>query len=327
MYRCVLESASGSTERFAGYKRNESAEESALSAYQSAQKTLDSNEIADIVLVYQDGEEKCATVKDGEKSYSLTDLLHNWACCSCSRSTQQEICRHHVLALLRVFSDVGMTEFSNQLLKFAGRKFGAAQHCRTGIGGMQPLVNKLAQLQDAAKALRLSAASQQLDATIVAANPVLAQAQALLAARKHLQHPSIMATEAVDAGTQAAATSTAAIMPPEQSASLRMTQALPPAHPECSQLQAGPPLTNMQDDAVLLELDSAECAPRVAATPTAVKGSSRATLTPSKRCVAEGAQTLKKAFSDGFEVLLDPNTASPLRRQLHALLRQSAMTV
>jgi hypothetical protein len=49
-----------------------------------------------------------------------------------------------------------------------------------------------------------------------------------------------------------------------------------------------------------------------------------ATMTPSKRRVMDGAIDLKDVFQRGFQLFLDPECPSPLRRELNALLVQSA---
>jgi hypothetical protein len=58
------------------------------------------------------------------------------------------------------FPDVQGTEFSNLLLKVGGSRFCAAAKCFPGAGGMQPLRDKLAQLQHVAKAVPLTPVHQ-----------------------------------------------------------------------------------------------------------------------------------------------------------------------
>jgi hypothetical protein len=128
--------------------------------------------------------------------------------------------------------------------------------------------------------------------------------------------------DSLTTGTQAAAPAAAATEPCEPPAAMHLT----PAQPICTQHQAEPQLPDVQDEGVQAVVPScvSECA---SSEPAARSGENNAVLSPSKRCVAEGAQTLIKAFSDSFEVLLDPNTASPDRRQLHALLCQIASRI
>jgi hypothetical protein len=52
--------------------------------------------------------------------------------------------------LLAAYPHIDKIVFSNHLLQVAGRKFGAASCCHRGIGGMQPLTDRLKMLEEAA---------------------------------------------------------------------------------------------------------------------------------------------------------------------------------
>jgi hypothetical protein len=118
-----------------------------LCAYEAAENTLAGKPTSMFVTFYNEGEgeARCARVEIGNVGHTLSDVLHTWGCCSCGRSTQQHICRHHVLALMHAFPEVGRKEFSNHLLQFGGRRFGAVGFCFPGAGGMKPLSDKLQQ--------------------------------------------------------------------------------------------------------------------------------------------------------------------------------------
>jgi hypothetical protein len=126
-------------------------EDQCLRAWRKAQEVLSSNSIDEVVHLQKDGSVITARVSGSERTYVLHDVLRNWGCCTCHRATQQLLCYHHVLALLAVFphASTHKTHFSGQLLQIAGRKFGANSYCHRGIGGIQPLTDKLKGAEEA----------------------------------------------------------------------------------------------------------------------------------------------------------------------------------
>jgi hypothetical protein len=169
----------------AGVSRNIKGEDTALAAFNAAMKVLIGKTTSDVVYLYTEGEATCARVTLAEHKHNLTDVLHTWGCCSCSLSKQEQMCRHHVLVLLHIFPDVDSTTFSNQLMKFAGRKFGATGMCFPGVGGMQPLCDKLSALSQEMKAEHTS--QQSTDPSLQpafqpnASAPMIHQAHAIMA--------------------------------------------------------------------------------------------------------------------------------------------------
>jgi hypothetical protein len=154
-------------------------------------KALDGKATADLVCLYKEGESTCARVTIGEHRHTLTDVLRSWGCCSCSLSTQDSICRHHVLVLLHTFPDVDRTTFSNALMRLAGRKFGAAGMCFPGVGGMQPLYDKLSVLQQEGKLAPHAQTPDVISFQPDVSGPLINQAHALMAEYQKQQNPAV----------------------------------------------------------------------------------------------------------------------------------------
>lgn len=163
-------------------------QEQAISAWQTAQQVLSGKKLEDLVSLHTEGPFTNATVASSSSSVKLCDFLRNWSCCSCKRATQQQLCYHHVLALLARFPQVTNKTFSDTLIRWAGRKFGADTFCHRGLGGMKALTDKLqehASAAETAKAtVRSSMPRQVAHVQIAAPADKLYQAQQLLA-----QHP------------------------------------------------------------------------------------------------------------------------------------------
>jgi hypothetical protein len=129
---------------------NKKKEEQGLWAWRTAQKVLKDRKLEDLVRLQPDGDVLNADVQASNSVVVLHDALRNWGCCSCKHATQQSLCYHHVLVLLAVYPHIDTIVFSNHLLQIAGRKFGAISCCHRGMGGMQPLTDKLKSLEEEA---------------------------------------------------------------------------------------------------------------------------------------------------------------------------------
>jgi hypothetical protein len=121
-----------------------------LQAWSRAEMTLKKKTLSDIVSLHAMGPVTNATVVGDTGTHVLTNVLNDWGCCSCRKAIQQTICYHQVLALIASYPTVGTIDFSDSLLRWAGRKFGADTYCHRGPGGMQPLSDRLKDLTVAA---------------------------------------------------------------------------------------------------------------------------------------------------------------------------------
>jgi hypothetical protein len=305
----------------AGVSRNVKGKSTALAAFNAAVKILVDKTTEDVVDVYTEGEATCARVTIAEHKYNLTDVLRTWGCCARSLSKQVQLCRHHVLVLMHIFPEVHGTTFSNQLLRLAGRKFGANGMCYPRVGGMQPLCDTLSALQQEVETAPHSKQSTApaLPPAIQPAiqpntsDPLIERANALMAAyqKQQLAAHASAAPSNISRAVQPTCTTSVqsqAVMALTSHTQLQCAQNSVSAsaqHLDQAHLQASGPLQHLQASFVDLQAPEDDV---VCASDSPRQQISK--MTPSKRCTDEGTTDLKAMLQAGLDFVEDPSDPS-----------------
>jgi hypothetical protein len=124
-----------------------SLQDQAFQAWSKAENVLQNKLLSSLVSLQMMGSVTIATVAGETGKHTLKNVLDDWGCCSCKKAMQQQICYHHVLALLASFPQVKTKDFSDMLMRSAGRRFGADGHCHRGLGGMTSFSNRLKEVE------------------------------------------------------------------------------------------------------------------------------------------------------------------------------------
>jgi hypothetical protein len=133
----------------AGVSLNVKKQIQAFFVWSKAESVHQDKQLSSIVSLQMVGSVTSATVAGETGNHTLSNVLDDWGCCSCKKAMQQQICYHHVLALLASFPKIKTKDFSDALVRLAGRRFGADEHCHHGLGGMAAFTHRLKELQKA----------------------------------------------------------------------------------------------------------------------------------------------------------------------------------
>jgi hypothetical protein len=112
---------------------NAKKQDQAFQAWSKAENVLQNKLLSSMVSLQMVGPVTIATVAGEAGKHTLKNVLDDWGCCSCKIAMQQQVCYHH-LAPMASFPKVKTKDFSNMLMRSAGRRFGADGHCHRGAG-------------------------------------------------------------------------------------------------------------------------------------------------------------------------------------------------
>jgi hypothetical protein len=122
---------------------NAKKQDQAFQACSNAENVLQSKFLSSMVSLQMVGLVTIAAVAGETAKRTLKNVLDDWGCCSCKKAMEQQICYHHVLAHMASFPKVKTNDFSDMLMRSAGRWFGADGHCQRGLGGLTSFSNRL----------------------------------------------------------------------------------------------------------------------------------------------------------------------------------------